>query len=187
MAPLKEDHTARTLGKGTNEWSLAGGYIGHVSASYKRGWSDNFDLGLQAEFQSNSGIIFGIDGKYSLNKEKPLALLFGAGSDIQNFYGYMGLIKSFQISQSYEISFNARYNYVWWGLEQDVSDSNDEFISDIIEQFRGSQHYLSIDFSNTYWATPGIGVTAYIGAYHFFTLGQDFPAPKVGLKLHFKY
>ncbi len=129
---LTEPHTARTLGKGNNEWELSAGGLSvltnkdpnkshsdipfpYLSTGYKRGLSDHFDLGVFIEIPTIHIRTVGIEGKYQIsnNSRQVVSLLFGVGSayhEWMNQFSYIGSVYSFKPNQKYEIALNLRVN-----------------------------------------------------------------------------
>ncbi|MDE0151863.1 MAG: hypothetical protein OXK80_05145 [Bdellovibrionales bacterium] len=128
---LAEPHTARTLGKGNNEWELSSGVLDvltnkdpnkdhseipfpYFAVGYTRGIFNNFDLGVFIEIPviHTKGAI-GLEGKYQIANSSGYAvsLLFGGGStpnEWHNQFSYIASVYSFKPYQSYEIALNAK-------------------------------------------------------------------------------
>ena len=129
---LTEPHTARTLGKGNNEWEFSAGGLSvltnkdpnksyskipfpYFSAGYKRGVFDHFDLGVFIEIPIIHIMTIGIEGKYQVfnNSRQAVSLLFGGGfayNEWLNQFSYIGSVYSFKPNQKYEVAFNLRFN-----------------------------------------------------------------------------
>lgn len=147
---LTEPHTARTLGKGNNEWELSAGrlsvltnkvasysdWVLHMPSSigYKRGVLDHFDLGIFVESGGNFDFTFGLEGKYRIfhNPKKTVSLIFGVGGGF--VYGnrnkqlsYIGSIYSFKPNKIYEIAFNLKINQLFSMRFYDIISENDSF------------------------------------------------------------
>lgn len=128
---LVEPHTARTLGKGNNEWELSDGVLAvltnkdpnkdhskipfpYLAVGYTRGIFNNFDLGVFIEIPAihTKGAI-GLESKYQIsnNSGYAVSLLFGGGStpnEWRNQFSYIGSVYSFKPHQKYEIALNVR-------------------------------------------------------------------------------
>ncbi|MGH1468281.1 MAG: hypothetical protein ACRBBP_05290 [Bdellovibrionales bacterium] len=197
LAPLSEPHTAQTLGNGNHEWTSstgAGQGLFHQSISYTHGYSDNLDLGVLLEYQS-LGPLIALQGKYLLsdNAKNPLSLFFGAGFGAASptTFVYLGPIKSFKISPSYELTLNTRVNVYHWDFD-DVEDQEDgsELINDIInigiDSVNGTYVYASVNASNTLWVNERFGVTLSTTLLQF--LGKvKGTTGKAALKFHYNY
>ena len=129
---LAEPHTARTLGKGNNEWEASTGGLSvltnkdpnkshseipfpYFSAGYKRGIFDHFDLGVFIEMPTIHIRTFGLEAKYRIfyNSKQAVSVLFGGGfayDKWNNQFSYIGSVYSFKPNQKYEIAFNLRMN-----------------------------------------------------------------------------
>jgi len=129
---LAEPHTARTLGKGNNEWEASTGGLSvltnkdpnkslsdipflYLSAGYKRGVFDQFDLGVFIEIPVTSAMTVGVEGKYQLSNspKHAVSLFFGGGSAYNewlNLFSYIGSVYSFKPNPIYEIALNLRMN-----------------------------------------------------------------------------
>jgi|GEM_PF-6620822 len=201
IAPLTEEHTAKSLGKGNNEWSAQ--YGAGTSIAYKRGLSEKFDLGIIFEYQSlTAGLLYALTGKYQLtNGVRPLSLIGNVGVGTGTTFGSLGLIYDFVHQKKYILSFNVRYNVFNWDIDFETEDSEDgetaenaeeasEFINDVIEggveSLNGTYSYASINIANTYRFTPVFSATLNLGGYIFLESGAQVQ-PNFGLKLNFNY
>ena len=191
IAPLTEEHTAKTLGKGGNEWAIQGGM--GSSVGYKRGVTDRLDVGILLEYQYQTlGSLMALTGKYMINDSStPTSLIANVGFGTGSTFGSLGLIQDAVKRKNYLLSFNARYNVFNW----DLSDSDDEedaedFLSDVIngalESISGTFQYASVNMANTYYFDSKAGVTLNLGGFIFIEDDAQF-TPNVGLKFHFKY
>ena len=201
IAPLTEEHTAKSLGKGNNEWAAQYG-IG-TSIAYKRGLSEKFDLGVILEYQAaTAGLLYAFTGKYQLtNGPRPFSLIGNIGIGTGTTFGSLGLIHDFIHQKKYILSFNVRYNIFNWDIDLETLDAEgeetaenaeeaNEFINDVIrggiDSINGTYSYASINIANTYRFTPVVSATLNLGGYLFLQSGAQVQ-PNVGLKLNFNY
>ena len=209
---LTEPHTARTLGKGNDEVNLSGGgfiapkedkpdsalhfFPYYISAEYKRGISDNFDLGISAGTQYNVPRI-GLEGKYQFmhNAGHALSLFFGTGvyyyleggESFSGYFSYIGPVYSFKPSNYYELALNVRINQAYIGsVNYTIFNKEDKTES-------GHLLYGSTNISNTLWFSSHFGTTLSLGLMYIFntTKPDDTDKPEykkllgnLGLKLH---
>lgn len=213
LSRLTEPHTARTLGKGNDEVNLSGGGLivpkdksdsslhfmpFYISVEYKRGMSDNFDLGIFAGIQYTVPRI-GLEGKYQFmhNAEHALSLSFGTGvyyypekgESFSGYFSYIGPVYSFKPSDYYELALNVRINQAYTGSITTTGpwfDGESEPISDPFHLFYGSAN-----ISNTFWFSSHFGTTLSLGLaypFYFTEIDADEPEQKLfgnlGLKLH---
>lgn len=201
LAPFTEPHTAETLGKGGNQWALAGGGPSYLSVNYARGFTDRLDIGGTVEYQSLS-YIFGLNAKYLLTTKPqhilgpdiepdPTALIFGAGIGGTSQYVYAGVIKSFRLRHWYELGLSGRVNVFHWDFDDrseasEAEDYMDDLINDTVDSVSGVFSYVSVDASNTFWLNSRLGLTLSVSRLQFVTraTGGTF---KAGLKMHYKY
>ncbi len=193
IAPLTEEHTASTLGTNNNEWSYNIGAPFHTSVAYKRGVNQKLDLGGLMELQP-TGALLGLTGKYlltSIDNKNPFALSFGAGIGSSTSYLYLGPIKSFKISPSYELSLNIRLNTFKWDIsgvdeKDDATDYIEEILNSSISAVNDTYFYTSLNISNTYWFNKKFGATLSLTGMAFLEpiSGSSFFS---GVKLHYKY
>ena len=202
IAPLTEEHTAKSLGKGNNEWGAQYG-LG-TSIAYKRGLSEKLDLGVVLEYQApTGGFLYALSGKYQLaNGARPLSLIGNIGAGTSSTFGSLGVIYDVVHLKKYILSFNVRYNIFKWDIDFDPEDGEDqetadnnteeanEFINDAIrdgiESANGTYSYASINMSNTYRFTPVFSTTLSLGGYIFLKSGAKVQ-PNIGLRLNFNY
>lgn len=192
VAPLTEEHTARTLGKDNHEWAFGLGYY-YYSAAYTRGVTKRLDIGAIAEIQFLS-VLAGVKAKYVLAgdpEKSPFSAVIGAGIGSYSKYGYLGLVKSFRVTPRYELALSSRVNVFNWDFntQEDQDDADDfthDFIGGVFDLVNGTHTYVSVDISNTYWFTPKFGTTLSVGGISF--VGKDSGKNlKGGLKFHFNY
>jgi hypothetical protein len=191
IAPLTEEHTAQTLGKGNNEWAIQGGM--GSSLAYKRGLTDRFDAGIMVEYQyQNFGALMALTGKYMIiDSQTPTSLIGNIGFGTGSTFGSIGVIQDLIKRESYLLSFNVRYNVFNWDFSDgddadEAQDFLDEIIDGVINEINGTYTYASINMANTFYFNPGTGVTLNLGGFMLFEDGAEF-VPNVGLKLHFDY
>ena len=199
---LTEPYTAQTLGKGNNQIEVSSNHIENdfletffSSIEYTRGLSDNFDLAVFIDIQTD---IIGLEGKYQRIRNEPhtLSILMGVGGLLssllqeknpytkgtqayeqyqsQGFVSYIGPIYSFKPNEKYELALNIRTNY---------SSSDAVFLSNlapksakgILDKIPVHFLYGSADISNTWWwIGPRFGATVSLGLlYSFLILGKD--------------
>lgn len=192
MAPFTEPHTAKTLGKGNNEWAGTLGAPSFGSVSYNRGVNDKFDLGVHIEYQ-NMGPMIGFGGKYLLDanekEQQYVSLIFGGGLGT-GYYGYFGPIYSRRFTPKYELAANFRMNVFTWDIEsddeQETEDWLDDMVDGVIEDLNGTYTYVSLDISNTFWIKENFGLTLSTSGMYFFG-NLEGTGAKAGLKFHYKY
>lgn len=192
MAPFSESHTARTLGKGNNEWAGTLGAPQFGSVSYNRGFNDKLDLGVLIEYQ-NLGPMLGLSGKYLLSaeetKQQHFSLIFGGGLGT-GYYAYVGPIYSRRFTPYYEFATNLRMNVFTWDINSDDRDDAQDWLDDVIndtaDSINGTYTYVSLDVSNTFWVKENLGFTLSTTGLYFFDKLEGVSA-KFGLKLHYKY
>lgn len=191
MAPFTEPHTAKTLGKGNNEWAGVLGAPQHGSVSYHRGINDRLDLGVLFEYQ-NISLMIGINGKYLLTPDEThrhLSLIFGGGLGT-GYYAYIGPVFSSRFTSWYELTTNLRMNVFNWDIstadEQETQGWITDLINDSINDLNGTHTYASLDISNTFWFKDNLGLTISTTGL-FFWGALEGSGLKGGLKLHYKY
>ena len=212
LSRLTEPHTARTLGKGNDEINLSGGGLltpkdkedksdtssrfipYYISVEYKRGISDNFDLGISAGTQYTVPRI-GLEGKYQFmhNAGHALSLFFGAGvyyypgeeKPFTGYFSYIGPVYSFKPSDYYELALNVRINQ---------ADTGSIFVTtDILNSI--ALLYGSANISNTLWFSSHFGTTLSLGLMSPFYITKPDDTDELeyklfgnlGLKLHVNF
>jgi len=190
IAPLTEEHTAQTLGKGKNQWAIQGGM--GSSVAYKRGLNDKVDVGVMVEYQYQTlGSLIALTGKYMLiDSDNALSLIGNVGFGSGTTFGSIGLIHDVVKTPEYTLSFNGRYNVFRWDISDDDEEDAEDFLDDVIDsaldEISGTYSYVSLNMANTYYFDPNIGVTLNLGAFMFLESGAK-PTPNLGLKFHFLY
>lgn len=196
LAPFSEPYSAQTLGKGKSEISIRAGSPNFGSVEGKYGLNDRLDLGILLESQIGS-FLAGASGKYYLfdvGDSGHFSLYGGAGFGASSTYVFAGPIYSLDVNSNYQISFNARYNVYTWDFsdandEQDAAEELDDFADLVLDSLSGTYSYLSLNMSNSYWFSEGVGVTFSLTGLYFIPLFDvdegDF-ALKFSGQVHFK-
>ena len=189
LTPLTEPYTARSLGKGKNEWAFSGGG-GYVSVTYTKGVRDNLDISGLVENQAIDSLYAG-QLKWQLNSKDskvPFALFTGLGFKSNADFVYLGPIQSFEFGQRYILSLNARINYLnWGGIESGLNKNDGDLFFD--PDVDGDYTYVSTNLSNTFWFTQKFGGTLSITALKFIDGRSldDKISTITSLKFHFNY